>query len=121
MNHVARLTHLQPGQPFVGGADKVIELNITKPSPPGDFEINGHPFIPPNVPVLLQILSGTTNANQLLPNGSVYNLPANKVIEVNIPGGGNVRPSPILRLLTRLTTQLASIPSSWGTHVPNSI
>lgn len=121
MNHVARLTHLQPGQPFVGGADKVIELNITKPSPPGDFEINGHPFIPPNVPVLLQILSGTTNANQLLPNGSVYNLPANKVIEVNIPGGGNVRPSPILRLLTRLTTQLASIPSSWGTHAPNSI
>lgn len=109
MNHVARLTHLQPGQPFVGGADKVIELNITKPSPPGDFEINGHPFIPPNVPVLLQILSGTTNANQLLPNGSVYNLPANKVIEVNIPGGGNVRPS-ILRLLSRLTT-LTSIHS----------
>ena len=77
----------QPGEPFVGGADKSLQLLITKPS---DFEINGHSFIPPDVPVLLQILSGKTNANQIMPNGSVFNLPPNKVIEVNIPGGGNV-------------------------------
>lgn len=49
-----------------------------------------------SVPVLLQILSGVTNANDLLPSGSVYNLPFNKTIEINIPGGGNVRlPHPV--------------------------
>lgn len=55
-----------------------------------NFTINGAAFVPPNVPVLLQILSGKTAATSLLPNGSVYTLPANKIIEVSIPGGGNV-------------------------------
>lgn len=78
----------QPGQPFVGGADVVKTMQISRPG--GLFEINGTPFIPPNVPVLLQILSGATSATSLLPSGSVYVLPPNKVIEINIPGGGNV-------------------------------
>ena len=39
------------------------------------------------MPVLLQILSGTTNPAQLLPNGSVYSLPGNNAtIEISIPG-----------------------------------
>ncbi len=52
-----------------------------------DFEVNGVTFVPPSVPVLLQVLSGTTAAASLLPSGSVYSLPANSVIEINIPGG----------------------------------
>ena len=53
----------------------------------GAFTVNGASFVPPSVPVLLQILSGTTAAQSLLPSGSVYSLPLNSVIEINIPGG----------------------------------
>ncbi|EJD00074.1 laccase [Fomitiporia mediterranea MF3/22] len=76
-----------PGQPVVGGANFVKQLQIGRAG--GEFTMNGAPFNPPDVPVLLQILSGATNANQLLPSGSVINLPPNQVIELNIPGGGN--------------------------------
>jgi hypothetical protein len=37
--------------------------------------------------VLLQILSGTKNASDLLPAGSVYGLEPNKSVELTIPGG----------------------------------
>ncbi len=53
----------------------------------GAFTVNNVSFVPPKVPVLLQILSGTTAAQSLLPTGSVYSLPLNSVIEINIPGG----------------------------------
>lgn len=36
---------------------------------------------------MLQILSGTVAAADLLPAGSVYSLPSNSTIEVSIPGG----------------------------------
>ena len=52
----------------------------------GAHTVNGVQFVPPNVPVLLQILSGTTNPSQLLPNGSIYALPANSTIEISMPG-----------------------------------
>ena len=52
-----------------------------------EFFINGAPFVPPSIPVLLQILSGNLTAQSLLPPGSVYTLPLNSVIEVSIPGG----------------------------------
>ena len=51
------------------------------------FEVNGVTYESASVPVLLQILSGTTNPSQLLPNGSVYALPGNASIELSIPGG----------------------------------
>lgn len=51
--------------------------------------VNNVSFIPPDMPVLLQILGGNRNANSLLPKGSVYDLPYNKVIEVHINGGTN--------------------------------
>jgi iron transport multicopper oxidase len=54
---------------------------------PGTFTINGVTFKPPSVPVLLQILSGARTASELLPKGSVYLLPPNKVVEVSLPGG----------------------------------
>jgi iron transport multicopper oxidase len=37
--------------------------------------------------VLLQILSGTKKATDLLPKGSVYGLEPNKSVELTIPGG----------------------------------
>ncbi|KAH8110523.1 Cu-oxidase-domain-containing protein [Phellopilus nigrolimitatus] len=79
-----------PGQPVIGGVDYALNLNITlnKTGNVGDGRhlVNGVTFIPPSVPVLLQILSGTTQPSQLLPSGSVYPLPANSTIEVSMPG-----------------------------------
>jgi hypothetical protein len=51
------------------------------------FLINGVTFDPPTVPVLLQILSGTKSASDLLPAGSVYPLAPNQSVELTIPGG----------------------------------
>lgn len=53
--------------------------------------MNGVSFVPPTTPVLLQILSGAEDAQSLLPSGSVFPLPRNSVIQVSIPGGGQVR------------------------------
>lgn len=53
----------------------------------GLFEIDGVSFIPPTVPVLLQILSGAQTAQSIMPNGSIIALPPNSVIELNLPGG----------------------------------
>jgi iron transport multicopper oxidase len=76
-----------PGLPEQGGADVVLNLNIVFNLGNFTFTINGAEFIPPTAPVLLQILSGARSAQDLLPSGSVYTLPRNKVIEVSIPGG----------------------------------
>ncbi|PSR82558.1 hypothetical protein PHLCEN_2v5991 [Hermanssonia centrifuga] len=51
------------------------------------FTVNGTSFIPPDLPVLLQILSGAHDAQDLLPKGSVYGLPPKSVIEIVIPPG----------------------------------
>lgn len=76
-----------PGMPFPGGADVAINLEIgLVQTPTVEFTLNNVSFTTPNVPVLLQILSGKSSAQDLLPPGSVYTLPANKVIELTIPG-----------------------------------
>ncbi|KAK0191813.1 laccase [Armillaria mellea] len=74
-----------PGLPQAGGAD--IELNLALAFDITDFRftVNGASFIPPTAPVLLQILSGANAAQNLLPSGSVYTLPPNKVIEISAP------------------------------------
>lgn len=86
-----------PGQPEVGGADIVMNLDLGFDATALNFTINGVSFVPPTVPVLLQILSGTVDATALLPAGSVYTLAANKVVELSIPAGmvpgGPVSPS----------------------------
>lgn len=51
------------------------------------FFINGASFVPPTVPVLLQILSGAQSATDLLPSGSVYTLAPNSTVEISMPGG----------------------------------
>ena len=76
-----------PGRPIPGGADVNLNLDITFDSSTSLFSVNNAPFIPPTTPVLLQILSKAHTAQDLLPSGSVYLLPRNKVIEISIPGG----------------------------------
>lgn len=84
--------------------------------PAGYFAVNGATFKPPSVPVLLQILSGAQDAASLLPSGSVYSLPRNKVIEISIPGGLNVRDCALdvhSLSLTYPPPFIAPVPSSW--------
>ena len=51
------------------------------------FTVNGVTFVPPTVPVLLQIMSGASSVSDLLPSGSVFSLPSNATIELSMPGG----------------------------------
>ncbi|KAJ7503520.1 laccase [Mycena galericulata] len=74
-----------PGNPVPGGVNVAKNLNLTFSG--GKFLINNVSFVPPPVPVLLQILSGAETADSLLPAGSVYPLPANSTIELSLPGG----------------------------------
>ena len=52
-----------------------------------EFFINDVAFVPPSVPALLQILSGTVAASDLLPSGSYYSLPSNSSIEISFSMG----------------------------------
>ncbi|KAF7318698.1 Laccase A [Mycena chlorophos] len=81
-----------PGRPVPGGVDVPLNLKITFNGT--EFAINNAPFIPPKVPVLLQILSGAHTAAELLPPGSVYTLPLNSSVEISIPGGTTGAPHP---------------------------
>ncbi|KZP16287.1 multicopper oxidase [Athelia psychrophila] len=81
-----------PGGHYEGGADLALTLNLGVQG--NTLTINNVSFVPPSIPVLLQILSGNTKATDLLPKGSVYTLPANKVIELVIPGGAIGAPHP---------------------------
>ncbi|OCH92436.1 laccase 1 [Obba rivulosa] len=56
--------------------------------------INGVSFVPPSVPVLLQILSGSMTAQDLLPTGSVYTLPRNATVQISMPGNIIAGPHP---------------------------
>ncbi|KAJ7457291.1 laccase [Mycena galericulata] len=82
------------GEPHPGGADVVLNLAITFTSNL-TFTFGGASFVSPTAPVLLQILSGAQSAQSLLPAGSVYTLPPNKVVEISIPGGSAGNPHPI--------------------------
>ncbi|KAG1780860.1 laccase [Suillus placidus] len=82
-----------PGIPGYGNAD--INLNLQVSNVGGTFYVNGAAFKPPTVPVLLQILSGAQDSSQLLPNGSVIVLEANKVVELTLSTTGPGGPHPI--------------------------
>lgn len=87
------LTHpAAPGRPTPDGADVSLVLRFEFDIRDLKFKVNGAPFIPPIVPVLLQILTGTRTAQELMPPGSVYVLPPNKVIEISMPGGSTGSP-----------------------------
>ena len=89
-----------PGIPEIGKADVNLVLA------PG-FTVEGHftfgntTWQNPTVPVLLQILSGAKQASQLLPNGSVYALPPNKVIEISFPTTDIAPGSPVSATLLK--------------------
>ena len=76
-----------PGVPKPGAADVNLNLDIQFNTTISKFSINNATFTPPSLPVLLQIISGASTPQQLLPPGDVYVLPSNKVIEVSMPGG----------------------------------
>ncbi|KAF7968546.1 hypothetical protein HWV62_30169 [Athelia sp. TMB] len=76
-----------PGEPNIDGADVSLTLNLGVNAEGTRLLINNVSFVPPSIPVLLQILSGSTKATDLLPKGSVYTLPPNQVIQLSIPGG----------------------------------
>ncbi|KAF9060315.1 laccase [Rhodocollybia butyracea] len=67
-----------PGQPYPGGADLILNFTLTFNDDNVTFFMNNVTFIPPTVPVLLQILSSAQHAQDLLPEGSVYTLPKDK-------------------------------------------
>ncbi|KAG6830726.1 hypothetical protein H0H92_015005 [Tricholoma furcatifolium] len=75
--------HLGSGPP-----DVAITLNIAQPNPPF-FDINGISYLSPTVPVLLQLLSGAAQPQDLLPSEQIFILPKNSIIQVNIPGTGS--------------------------------
>ncbi|KAM5543041.1 hypothetical protein V8D89_003425 [Ganoderma adspersum] len=81
-----------PGRPEKGGVD--LALNMVFGFNTTNFFLNNHTFVPPTVPVLLQILSGTQSAQELLPAGSVYTLPKNASIEITFPANVSVGGSP---------------------------
>jgi iron transport multicopper oxidase len=117
---------LPPGKPFVGGADVVLNIAYVFDPTTYEFKINGAAFIPPTVPVLLQILSGARTAQQLLPNGGVYSLPPNKVIEVSLPGTGLTQGGPVSRgeatsFQVPDAVLTASFPSPWRTSFKSMI
>ncbi len=87
--------------------------------PKGNFTVNGVQYTPPALPLLLQILSGTVDAQSYLPKGTVYTLPRNKLVEISVPGDSPLSPVSILYTSNterRLTDVLASIPLTWGEH-----
>jgi iron transport multicopper oxidase len=83
-----------PGAPHIGGADIQLNLNLDFDYGAFKFTVNGKAYASPSVPVLLQILSGASTAQDLMPAGSVIDLPRNKVIEVTLPGGVPGGPHP---------------------------
>ena len=101
-----------PGIPEIGKADVNLQLSPGFTSE-GYFTLGGVTYANPTVPVLLQILSGARQASELLPNGSVYTLPPNKVIEISFPNpdaapGGPVGSVPRCKRYLMLTPNALS-------------
>ncbi|KAF5355015.1 hypothetical protein D9756_005710 [Leucocoprinus leucothites] len=76
-----------PGKPAPDGADLTVNLTFGFDPAVVKYNVNGAVFEPPTVPVLLQILSGARNAQDLLPSGGVITVPKDKVIQINVPSG----------------------------------
>lgn len=74
-----------PGRPVPGGAD--VNINLVMSMNSQGFTVNGKNFHEPSVPLLLQLMSGAKTAQELLPDGPLYILPRNKVIELTMPAG----------------------------------
>lgn len=98
-----------PGIPSPGAADVNLNLDIEFDVTALNFTVNNVSFVAPSVPVLLQIISGASTAQSLLPSGSVYVLPPNKVIEISIPGGSAGNPVSNIRFPSHFTNKLTLV------------
>ncbi|KAK1221502.1 hypothetical protein PQX77_015693 [Marasmius sp. AFHP31] len=74
-----------PGKHEVDGADVNINMLLSLDLDKGRFFINGKSMEFPEIPVMLQIMSGVTDPKKILPIGSVYELPLNKTIQLSFP------------------------------------
>ncbi|TFK98909.1 laccase [Pterulicium gracile] len=83
-----------PGIPELGKADVNIRLEVGVNMETGLFNMNGVPYTSPSVPVLLQVLSGAASALDLMPSGSVYVLPKDKVVEITLVSLDALAPHP---------------------------
>jgi iron transport multicopper oxidase len=102
-----------PGIPEPGAADVNLVFNMNFDTSTLKFTINNATFIPPSVPVLLQIISGASTPQDLLPSRDVYTLPPNKVIEISMPGnvaGGPVSNKCVLIIYLNLLTTFSQHP-----------
>ncbi|THU89661.1 laccase 3 [Dendrothele bispora CBS 962.96] len=87
-----------PGKLGNGTADRTYIFNITQPFAGANqtvdvdkaafFQINGTSYVSPPVPVLLQILSGASDARDFLPSEQVFLIEPNEIVDIVIPGGG---------------------------------
>ncbi|KAH8995101.1 Cupredoxin, partial [Lactarius hatsudake] len=91
-----------PGNPYPGGGDLNINLVVTPNQEHTRYLVNNVTFKVPDVPVLLQTLSGKHNAADLLPEGSIYPVIGNKSVEVSIAAGAPVGPVSVQSLHHRL-------------------
>ncbi|VDB98171.1 unnamed protein product [Peniophora sp. CBMAI 1063] len=89
-------TNLHPLEPSpVPEPDMIVNLNFDLDRTNGKFSVNGKSFKNADpMPVLLQVMSGK-NLNDLMPSGSIYYLPRNKTIEVQMPAFALAGPHPI--------------------------
>ncbi|KAG1899689.1 laccase [Suillus fuscotomentosus] len=74
-----------------------IKLNIVLAQNETNFNflVNGVQYTSPTIPVLLQLLNGDVSTSEMAPNGSIYFLPRNRVIEISwIPDLAPARPHP---------------------------
>jgi iron transport multicopper oxidase len=102
------------GTPGDAGVDMAMNLAFNFDFSTLTLQINGKSFVPPTVPVLLQIMSGAQSAASLLPSGSVYTLPGNANIQLSLPAGVAGGPHPFhasvyaYKLKHRLTLSTAA-------------
>ena len=110
-----------PGIPEYGKAD--INIEIAANNIGGVYYMNGVRYRPPTVPVLLQIMSGAQQATDLMPNGSVYVLEPNKVVELTMYTTGVGGPVSSHSSLSHAITHTcsASRPPPWGSYIPKEL
>ncbi|KAF9443402.1 multicopper oxidase [Macrolepiota fuliginosa MF-IS2] len=76
-----------PGRSTPDGADVTFNLTLDFDQAAFKFSINNASFVPPTVPVLLQIMNGASSAQDLLPKGGVFTVERNKTVQINLPSG----------------------------------
>ncbi|KAL0957101.1 hypothetical protein HGRIS_003194 [Hohenbuehelia grisea] len=70
-----------------------IKINLKFEMIDDRFFVNGHSYVSPSLPMLLQILNGTS-PHLLMPSKNIITLPRNKLVEVSLPGGTYLSPHP---------------------------